>query len=233
MLVVFVRTFILYTVVVVTMRLMGKRQIGQLEPYELVIAILIAELAAVPMEDKDIPLINGIIPIITLLFLQVLISYLSLKWLWFRHLMDGTPNVIIENGKIQEKAMYQARYNLDELLEHLRVQGYANIHEVEYAILETSGDLSVIPKSQKRPVNPEDLGIETEYEGLPIPLIMDGQIIHQNLEYLALDTPWLQAEIRKLGVTSVREVLFAIIDTQGQVYIQPKQTGQVDARRKI
>lgn len=222
MLIIFVRTLILYTIVVLTMRLMGKRQIGQLEPYELVIAILIAELAAVPMEDKSIPLINGIIPILTLLFIQVAFSFISLKSVAIRRILDGHPSVIMSNGKINEKEMYNARYNLDELMEQLRVQGYPNIGDIEFAILETNGDLSVVPKSQKRAVTPEDLQLDTAYEGISTPLIMDGHIVQESLRTLALSNAWLQNELKKKGIKSPKEVFFAIIDTQGRFYCQPK-----------
>ncbi len=227
MLVSFVRTFILYSVVVLTMRLMGKRQIGQLEPYELVIAIMIAELASVPMEDKGIPLVNGLVPILTLLFIQVLISYVALKSLWFRSIMDGTPSIVVQNGIVQEKQLYNARYNLNELLEQLRTKGYSNISDVEYAILETSGDLSVIPKSQKRPVNSEDLKIDTSYEGIPVPLIIDGSIQKKNFKEVHLDEAWLTNELQKYGIVRPRDVLLASLDTTGRLYYQLK-----DAKRK-
>ena len=144
MLVVFVRTFIIYIVVVLLMRIMGKRQIGQLEPYELVVAIMIAELAAIPMEDKAIPLINGLAPIFTLFFIQVCISVINMKCLWFRSIMDGNPSIVIRDGKIDIQELTKSRYNINELLEQLRVKGFANIADVEFAILETSGNLSVI-----------------------------------------------------------------------------------------
>ncbi len=222
MLVIFVRTFILYSVVVLTMRLMGKRQIGQLEPFELVIAIMIAELATIPMEDRGIPLINGLVPIMTLLFIQVLISFLSLKSLWFRSIMDGSPSIVVRNGKIQEKELYNARFNLNELIEQLRTKGYANISDVEYAILETSGDLSVIPKSQKRAVTPGDLKIDTQYEGLPIPLVIDGLIQTKNLNMVNLDESWLKLELQKFGIDRPDDVLIASLDTQGKLYFQSR-----------
>ena len=224
MLITLVRTVVLYALVVVTMRVMGKRQIGQLEPFELVIAIMIAELAAVPMQDRQIPLINGFISIITLLFIQVSLSLMSLKFMSFRNILDGRHSVIIANGVIQEKEMEKARYNLHELLEQLRVQGYYNVADVEFAILETSGDLSVIPKSQKRPVTPKDLGLETAYEGLPTVLIMDGQVLNHGLNRVGLSEAWLRTELAKFGIPSPKDVFFAAIDTEGNLLFQPKET---------
>jgi len=223
LLTIFLRTLILYSVVVLTMRLMGKRQIGQLEPYELVIAVMIAELAAVPMEDKGIPLINGFIPILTLLFLQVLISYIALKSLRFNAFMDGVPSIIIRNGHIDEKELERNRINLVELLGQLRAKGYPNIADVEIAILETSGEISIIPKSQKRSVTPEDLNLPTEYEGLPIPLIIDGLIQEKNLALTKLDSNWLNMELKNRGISSAKNVFFASLDTQGNLFIQEKE----------
>jgi len=219
-LIVFVRTVIIYIMVVVLMRLMGKRQIGQLEPYELVVAIMIAELAAIPMEDKAIPLIHGLVPIFTLFFIQVCISYINMKSLWFRSFMDGSPSIVIRNGKIDIGELTKARYNINELLEQLRVKGYANIADVEFAILETSGNLSVIPKSQKRALTPADMGIDTGYEGLPLPLILDGRIQYDNLAEASLSPEWLTAELAKFGIADSREVFFASLDTQGNLFFQ-------------
>lgn len=223
MLIVFVRTFIIYAVVVVLMRLMGKRQIGQLEPYELVVAVMIAELAAIPMEDKAIPLVHGLIPIFTLFFIQVCISYINMKSLWFRSFMDGSPSIVIRNGKIDIDELAKARYNINELLEQLRTKGYVNIADVEFAILETSGNLSVIPKSQKRPLTPADLHIDTGYEGLPLPLVLDGTIQRDNLSDAGLTVDWLVSELAKLGIDDVNEVFFASLDTQGNLFYQTRK----------
>lgn len=214
------------------MRLMGKRQIGQLEPFELVIAILIAELAAVPMENRAIPLMNGIIPIFTLLFIQVFISVLSMKSLTFRAFMDGSPTIVIENGKICEQELTKTRFNINELLEQLRIQGYVNITDVEYAILETSGNLSVVPKSQKRPLTPSDLKIETNYEGLPVPLVLDGNIQHDNLTEINLTGEWLREELKKFKINDPKEVFLAILDTEGKFFYQ-KKTQLSQSKRSV
>jgi uncharacterized membrane protein YcaP (DUF421 family) len=204
---------------------MGKHQIGQLQPYELVITILISELAAVPMQDTDIPLINGIISILTLLFIQISLSLLSLKSETARRIICGGPSILIENGRIIEKELTRLRYSLNDLLEQLRLKNIPNIGDVEYAILETSGKLSVIPKSQKRPVNPEDLQIKTPYEGLSLTLIIDGILKKDNLARANLSENWLMAELGKSGLTSWKQVFLATLDTTGQLYIQPKKNG--------
>lgn len=223
MLITLVRTVLLYILVVITMRLMGKRQIAQLEPYELVIAIMIAELAVIPMQDRHIPLINGIIAITTLLFIQVTFSVASLYSLNFRSFLDGRYSVIIANGVIQEKEMRKARYNFDELLEQLRLKSIFDINSVEFAILETSGELSVLLKSQKRTVIPQDLQLETEYEGLPLVLIMDGQVMDSELQKSGLTEAWLRVELEKHGIKSPSEILIASLNTSGELFFQPKK----------
>ncbi len=222
MLIVLVRTLILYVLVVVAMRVMGKRQIGQLQPFELVVTLMLSELAAIPMESPGIPLINGITPIVTLIAAQVILSYVSLKSDRARAVICGTPSVLIENGKIVESELKRLRYNLSDLMEQLRAKDVPNISDVEFAILETSGQLSVIEKSQKRPVIPEDLHLPTRYEGLPFTLIMDGHIIHRNLTKLNLSIDWLNQELKKRGIESPREVLFACLDTEGKLFCQRK-----------
>lgn len=210
---------------VLIIRIMGKHQIGQLQPYELVITILISELAAIPMQDTEVPLINGIIPILTLLIIQVILSLLTLKNATARRIICGGPSILIENGKIREEELVRLRYSLSDLLEQLRLKDLPNIADVEFAILETSGKLSIIPKSQKRPVSPEDLHLETSYEGLPVPLIMDGQVVRHNLERTQKDENWLRQELIRFGLREFHQVLLASLDTSGQLYVQAKQAG--------
>lgn len=217
----FIRTLILYAIVVFVMRIMGKRQIAQLQPFELVVAILIADLAAIPMENTGIPLISGIIPIFALLLAQITLSFLSLKSERIRAFICGSPNIIIENGKINYKELERERINLNDLLEQLRAKDMPNIADVEFAILETGGQLNVIPKSQKRPLTPNDLNLPTSYEGIPHTLIMDGHIHHQNLAKANLDIPWLMEQLEKKNLNA-RDVFFASLDTQGNLEIQTR-----------
>ncbi|MDT3705120.1 MAG: DUF421 domain-containing protein [Thermincola sp.] len=225
MLIVLVRTLILYTLIMVAMRFMGKRQIGQLQPFELVVTLLLSELAAIPMENPGIPLINGITPILTLLVAQVTLSFISLKSERARGIICGTPNVLIENGKIIEHELQRLRYNLSDLMEQLRAKNIPNVADVEFAILETSGQLSVVPKSQKRPLIPEDLHLNTQYEGIPYTVIMDGHIIHKNLTKMNLDIHWLLTELKKNGVDRPEDVFFASLDAKGNLYFQKKSSG--------
>ncbi|NLU41396.1 MAG: DUF421 domain-containing protein [Firmicutes bacterium] len=226
MLILIVRTLILYVLIVTLMRLMGKRQIGQLQPSELVVAILVADLAAVPMQDKDIPLINGAIPILVLMIAEVLASYLTLRSSVARSIISGRPSVLISGGKIMWRELRDARINLDDLAEQLRIKGYPDIADVEYAILETSGQMSVIPKSQRRPVCPADLGIDTSYEGLPVTLVVDGKPNSDNLQLVNLDEQWLRRQLADRGVDNLKEVILATLNTKGELFYQVKEKGE-------
>ncbi|WP_083931430.1 DUF421 domain-containing protein [Caldicellulosiruptor sp. F32] len=220
---VFTRTLILYVLVVLVMRLMGKRQMGELQPFELVITIMISELAAVPMQNTGVPLLNGIVPILTLLFLQTLITFGTLKSDLMKKLVCGSPTILIAKGRVLEDALRKTRYSLNDLMEQLRIKGYFNIHDIEYAILETDGDISVIPKSQKRPVTPADLGIQTKYEGLPISVVVDGKVKKDVLKYANLSEQEVLVELNKRGIDTPEEVFFACIDPEGNWFVQKKE----------
>jgi len=226
MLVVFFRALILYILVVIVMRIMGKRQIGQLQPFEFVITIMIAELAAIPMQNTGVPLINGIIPILTLLIAQLTFSFVTLKSERLRGIICGKPSVLIHSGKIVEKELQRQNYNLNDLIEQLRSKSYPNVSDVEFAILETSGQISVIPKAQKRPIVPEDMKVDTQYEGLPISLIIDGHILAENLHTIGLNEQWLINELLKYGINNYREILYANIDTVGKLFFQKRVKNQ-------
>lgn len=226
MLIVIIRTLILYATTVLLLRVMGKRQIGQLQPYELVVIIMISELAAIPMQNSGIPLLSGLIPIFILVAAQVTLSYISLKSERARGVICGTPSIVIENSRIVEDELRRLRLNLNDLLEQLRLKNVADISDVEYAILETGGQLSVILKSEKRPVEPQDLNISPEYEGLPTTLIIDGHVIKENLNKVDLDMNWLQSELGKSGVKNVKDVFFASLDAHKQLYYQLKSSAQ-------
>ncbi|MGI6344795.1 MAG: DUF421 domain-containing protein [Bacillota bacterium] len=218
-----IRTVILFLAVTIVMRLMGKRQVGEMQPYELVVAVLIAELAAIPMENTDIPLINGLVPIIVLLLLQMGLSEVALWSETARKLICGTPAILIRNGEIEQEEMRRLRVNLNDLLEQLRDKGYPNLADVDYAILENNGQLSVIPKAGKGPVTADDLGIEVSPTGLPISLILDGRVNQRNLQLSGLTPAELEKMVLEHGCQSFSEVFFANIDETGSVHVQKKQ----------
>jgi uncharacterized membrane protein YcaP (DUF421 family) len=219
-LVVFIRTIILYLLVVIIMRIMGKRQIGELQPFELVIAIMLSELAAVPMQDTGIPLINGVIPILTLMSLQILISLLTLKSQFFRKIICGLPCTLIQNGTVNEKELLKQLLNLDDLMEDLRMAGYLNISDIEYAILENSGKLSIIPKFTKGPVTKEDMKLKGTEEKLPIGIILDGKLNEKNLQISGYNLSWLMKNLKLNKIEKISDVFIAMLDSKGNLYIR-------------
>jgi uncharacterized membrane protein YcaP (DUF421 family) len=215
------RTVFVYFVVLLVIRLMGKREIGQLSPFDFVVAIIIAELAVIPLEAKEAPLWHSILPLAMLGALEVVVSYATLFSRTLRNIICGAPQVIIKNGELLREEMRKARYNLDDLLAQMREKGIVDPSEVEFAVLETSGKLSIIPKSQYRPVIPADLGIQTPYEGLPTVLVMDGNIMRKNLQDIELDEKWLAEALKKHELTP-RKVLLATLGTDGRLFISKK-----------
>lgn len=222
MLVTFVRSIVLYIIILIVMRLMGKREIGQLQPFELVVAILIADLASIPMADTGIPIQNGIIPILGLLVMDLIISMLNMKSIRAREIISGKPTILIYRGKIDEKALRKERFTVNELEERLRGNDIASIGDVEYAILETNGSLSVIPKPSKRNTIPEDFGIKPEYEGIPYDLVIDGVVMYENLRVLGKDYTWLTNEVAKFGILP-EQALVVTFDGKGQIFCQAKE----------
>ncbi|MGI6083683.1 MAG: YetF domain-containing protein [Limnochordia bacterium] len=226
MLIIAARTLILYFLLVFVTRVMGKRQVGELQPFEFVLAILLADMAAISMGDKETPLLNSLVTIFTLTLAHVLVSYIALCSQRVRRLVCGRPSVVIENGIIQEHTMRSLRYSINDLLEQLRGKGYPNVADVEYALLETNGKLSVLPKSQHRPLTPGDMAIPTGYEGLPLTLIVDGKIDHEALRRAGLNAGWLQDRLQEYGITAYKDVLFASLDTAGRLFLQTKEASR-------
>ena len=217
----FIRVIILYILVLIVMRLMGKREIGQLQPFELVVAIMIADLASIPMSDVGIPITNGFIPILALLLMHILISILNMKSIKIREILCGKPRILIYRGKIDEKALKKERFTLNELQERLRGVNIINIGDVEYAILETSGQITVIQKPDKRTTTPKDFDMMPEYEGLPYDLVIDGKIMYNNLKTLGKDYNWLKKEVSKFKIKP-EEALIVTIDGANQIFCQKK-----------
>lgn len=221
MLITFFRAIVLYIVVLIVMRLMGKREIGQLQPFELAISIMIADLASTPMTEIGIPITNGIVPILGLLVMHLAISTLNIKSIKIREIICGKPRLLIYRGRIDEEALRKERLTVNELQEKLRSKDVVTLGEVEYAILETSGEVTVIKKPEKRGTIPEDFGIEPEYEGIPYDLVVDGKVMYKNLKALGKNYEWLKKEIKKFKMKP-EEALIATIDGKGQIFCQAK-----------
>ena len=218
----FVRVSIIYLVVLIVLRLMGKREISQMQPFELVIAIMIADLASVPMADTGIPIFNGIIPILALLLFQLIISLINLKSITLRKIICGKPRMLIYRGKIDDGALKKEKITINELQERLRQNNIFSIGDVEYAILETSGQISVIQKPEQRTTIPEDFHILPDYEGIPYDLIIDGKVMHENIQAIGRDERWLKKEVEKFKIKP-EEALIVTYDGKGQIFCQKKE----------
>ncbi|WP_251029178.1 MULTISPECIES: DUF421 domain-containing protein [unclassified Bacillus (in: firmicutes)] len=206
------RTAIIYLVIWFLFRMMGKREVGELSVLDLVVSIMIGDIAVLSFEDLEKPFIRQTIPMFVLAFLQITLAFASLKSVRFRYFMDGKPQIIINQGKIDEKAMRRQRYNFDDLLTQLREQGIIDINEVQFAILETSGKLSVIKKSDEE-------GVENQ---VPFPLIVDGEIQEKNLDKIGKNHVWLLNQLKEHGDTKVKEIsICGYID--GQFYIDKNE----------
>ena len=225
MLINFIRAIIIYVIVLIVMRLMGKREIGQLQPFELAISIMIADLASIPMSDPGVPIFNGIVPILGLLCMHLFITVLNIKSVNVRKVTCGKPSILVYRGKIDENNLRKERFTVSELQERLRGKDVFNLGDVEYAILETSGEISVVLKPNKRTTTPEDFNIEPDYEGLPYDLIVDGKIMYENLNKIGRDKNWLIKEVKKFK-TIPEDVFIATIDGKGNFFCQEKEKGR-------
>lgn len=218
-----IRSIILYLIIIFGFRLLGKHQVSELEPAEFVLTLIIADVASVPMQDFGIPLLMGVIPIITLLCLSMILSVLSMKSLKLRALLTGVPSILIRDGKVDQKEMRRTRMTLDEVLEEMRLQGYTDLSYIRYAILETNGQLSILPYTSEKPPAAKDLNISVDDAGLPLVLINDGRLISANLKRRNLDELWLNKHLQEQGVTSVREVFLLTMDEYGHTYFVRKE----------
>ncbi len=222
MLITFFRSIVLYIIVLIVMRLMGKREIGQLQPFELAISIMIADLATIPMAEIGIPITNGIVPILGLLLMHLSISIINMKSIRAREIICGRPTILIYRGRIDEKALKKERFTVNELEERLRGNNVNNLGDVEYAILETSGQVSVILKPEKRNTIPEDFQITPEYEGIAYDLVVDGRVMNDNLKIIGKNYNWLKKQVEKFNMKP-EEALIVTLDGKGQIYCQKKE----------
>ena len=223
MVILFIRTVIIYALVIFALRIMGKRQIGELQPSELVVAIMISDLATVPMSDISIPLVYGIVPIFTLVISEIIISFVSLKSEKIRVFISGKPQLLMRSGKLQRKEMLHARVNIDDLMEELRKVGYFSLNDVDTVVLETGGNISVIPASSAAPPTNKDLNISANQQRISYIYIADGKVRHSELRRSGKNITWLKKEIKKGGISGIDDVFILTEDGEGNVYIQGKE----------
>ena len=217
-----IRTIILYIFIIIGIRLMGKRQVGELEPSELVLSLIIADLASVPMQDYGIPLLTGILPILALLAMTMILSVLTMKSVRFRALMCGRPSIVIRDGLVDQREMARNRLTIDELLQELRAKGYTDPATVKYAILETNGQLSVLPYANQKPPTAQQLQVSAEESGLPLVVISDGRLLEHNLRALGRDRKWLDQRLEERGCSGLEAVFLLLVDQTGSIYLARK-----------
>ena len=220
MFIAFFRTIILYAVVVFAMRIMGKRQIGELQPSEFVVAIMISELAAIPMQATGIPLVSGIVPIVTLMAAEVGLSYLAMKNRKCRQILSGKPSVLIRDGQVDITEMRRLRFNLDDLFEELRLNQCPNISDVQLGILETNGKLSILLKGERQTVTLSDMGLQPNAVGMLSIVITDGTIDRNALHNAGYDEQWLQEKLKQYNIVSLGKVFLAAVDGIGNLSFQ-------------
>ena len=217
-----IRTCILYMVILAGMRLMGKRQISQLQTSELVVTLLISDIAAVPMQDLGIPMFAGLGPIATLIVLEILLSWIALKSRTFRRLLNGQPAIIIRGGRLDIPKLREMRLTTDEIIETLRKQNVSSVSDVKYGVIEPDGTLSVILKQPQQPVTAEMLGITPKDTGLPLVVVSDGKLVRRSLHLLQLDPKDIENRLRNQSL-AVSDVFLMTLDDCGNSFIQRKE----------
>ena len=222
MLLSYIRTIILYLILIAVIRLMGKRQIGQMEPAEFVVTMLVANLAAIPMQDSGLPLVSGLVPLLTVLGMELIFATAAMCSIRVRRILCGKPVILIENGKILRKALQATRVSLDELTGHLREKDILDIRSVQYAILETNGNLSVFPWPKEMPATAKDAGVQAKPQYLPITIIADGQLYEENLALAGRDEKWVQ-RILDENRTCLRRTWLLTVDEKGHTFWLPKE----------
>ena len=221
----YIRTIILYLILIAVIRLLGKRQIGEMEPSEFVVTMLVANLAAIPMQDGGIPLFSGLVPILTVLGIELVLSVLSMRSIRLRRLLCGKPVILIENGRIIQENLRKTRVTLDELTGHLREKDVLEIQAVQYAILETNGNLSVFPYPKEMPATAKDAGIQVKDRYLPVTIIEDGYLSRENLKQAGKDEDWVR-EVLGQYRACVANTWLLTVDKADHVYWLGKEAGQ-------
>lgn len=221
MLIILIRTFILYIIVLFVLRVMGKGELSKMDPFQMVILFMIAELASLPIESPDVSILTGITALATLLFLQVLISVISLKNEKFKRLINGKPSILIDKGNIDVKELNRLRISINDLTEQLRLKNYPSLADLDYAILEVNGDISVIPTPEKRALTPSDLSISPGSEMLPMVLISDGSLYNGNLAKIGLTEDQLKSDLLTMSITDYKQVFLCFSDEKKKLHVYP------------
>lgn len=219
MLIVAIRTFVLYIIVLIAVSIMGKSELSKMSPFQFVIVFMIAELAAMPIDDPSTSLINGVMAIFTLMLLQVLISFFSIKSEKFKNLVSGKPSILIEKGKLNIKELKKLRITSTDLLEQLRLANCPSLSDVEYAIMEANGQLTVIPKADQKPLTPKDMGLTVNNGLLPMVVVSDGTIYNKNLLAAGVPEELFRQKLRDSGISSYKDIFLAFYDENKSFHV--------------
>ncbi len=221
-----IRSVIIYLFVLVVIRLMGKRQVGEMQPFEFVITLIIADLACIPMAELAVPLVHGIVPIFTLLIVHFLICFLSRKSMKMRYLLSGRPAIVISPRGINYMELKKLNMTLDDLIEAMRGCDAFNIEDVAYAIIETNGKMCVIKKATIEPPTREDMHVEITPNALPVNIIMDGKLMKENVSLTGIDDKFIAECLKKAKINKIKEVLLFTLDNNGNCFLQAKNASE-------
>ncbi len=219
------RSVIIYVCCLTVVRLMGKRQIGEMQPFEFVVTLIIADLACIPMAELSVPLTHGIIPILTLLIVHFVICFVSRKFMFARYLLTGKPAIVVSPKGIDFKELKALNMTLDDLLELMRGCGVFDFADVEYAIIETNGNLCVMQKAETEPVTRDDLKVKVSQNSLPINIVMDGKLMKENMKIAGLEIEFIECVIQQNQINDIKDVLIFTLDVNGEVFLQDKLGG--------
>lgn len=218
----FIRAIILYVFVIIAVRLMGKRQVGELKPHELVITIMVSSVASIPLEENSMPLANCLVPILLFISFEILVSVISVKSLRFRNLIQGRPIFIIRKGKLDQKKLKDMRFTIDDLIDALRQKDIFDISEVEDAVIETNGSISVLPKAQYKPVTPNDINLSVKENGIPITIVMDGKPVEEYFNEEKIRTSEIELVLQTVE-RDCKKIMLLTIDDQGNTFLIDKE----------
>ena len=222
MLTIIVRAIVIYILVLFVFRLMGKRQIGQMQPFELVLTLIIADLATIPMAELSVPVLHGIVPLLTLVVVHYFLTLISRNSTKFSNFISGKPVIVINPKGIDEKALHNLNITIDDLFEAIRGAGYFNLEEIQYAIMETNGTVNVLPKSDFSPVVNKDLKLKLEETSIPVTLVSEGKIMKDNISLAGVDQNFIEKLMKKAGIEKISKILVLTLNKSGTVYIQEK-----------
>ncbi len=218
----FIRAIIIYVVIIIAVRLMGKRQVGELKPHELVITILISAIAVIPLEENSMPLANCLVPILLFVSLEIIMSVISMKSLWFRNLLQGRPIFIIRQGKLDQKKLKQLRLTMDDVVDALRQKDIFDISQVEDAVIETNGSISVLPKAEHQPITASDINLSVKEKGMPVAIVIDGKPVNEYFNEYKLKDSEIELVLQTVN-RDAKRIMLLTIDDDGNTYLIEKE----------